>query len=334
MPYNKDAYTRYKLIDACLRRKSRPVPALQDIVDYVGDKLDKYISTSSIQKDIYAMRYDDNLGFNAPIAYDGKKKGYYYSEPDYYIEKLPISEEELQALEMSLGFLQQYTNMPAIKVFEEAITKMAASVKKSRASFKSDVLIGDKDKQYVGVQFMQDIVEAIRSRRVVKLKYQSFQSDKLKEHTIHPYFIKEYSGRLYLVANDVAPGKAQKFLTFSFDRIVQLDITQTIFKEQYLDKENYFSNALGVSNVDDKPLDLELKCHPSQAKYLKSQPIHHSQSIIVDNENEFVIKLKIVVNQELKMRILAMGHTAIVIKPDNLRKTFFEEVQLMQKNYD
>ncbi len=333
MPYNKDAYTRYKLIDACLRRKTKPTPTLQDIVDYVGDKIEKYISVSSIQKDIYAMRYDKNLGFEAPIQYDAKKKGYYYEDPEYYIEKLPVSEEELQGLEMSLGFLQQYTSLPTIKLFEESITRMAASVKKSRESFKNDLLFSEKDKKYVGVQYMQEIVNAIRDKHILKLKYQSFATGKLKEHTIHPYFIKEYSGRLYLIANDVAPGKAQKFLTFSFDRVLGVDCLQQKFKEQYLDKANYFSNALGVSNVDDVPQIIKIKCHPTQANYLKSQPIHHTQEIILDNSQEFTFTLKLVINLELKMRILSMGDKAKVIAPSNLVEEIKVIIDNLKKSY-
>lgn len=334
MPYNKDAYTRYKMIDACIRRKTKPAPKLADLMEYVSDKLGRQVSESSIQKDIYAMRYDSNLGFNAPIEYDYYKKGYVYTDPDYFIEKLPVTDDELQSLEMCIGFLQQFTSIPAIKIFEESISRMAASVKKSREKLSKDaILVYDKTKKYAGAHFMQEVVAAIRDRTVLKIQYQSFTRDKAKEHTIHPYFIKEYSDRLYLIANDVAPGKMQKFLTFSFDRIQSIQSTGSVFKEQFLDRENYFSNTLGVTNVGDKPELIILECVPMQAAYFKTQPIHHSQKIINDSNKSFVISLELVINPELIMKILSFGSKVKVTAPLTLVQRIKDEAADMVKNY-
>jgi predicted DNA-binding transcriptional regulator YafY len=334
MPYNKDAYTRYKLIDACIRRKSKPAPRLADLVEYVSDKIDKPVSESSIQKDIFAMRNDVNLGFNAPIAYDYYKKGYIYTEEDYFIEKLPVTDDELQSLEMCIGFLQQFTSIPAIKIFEDSISRMASSVKKSREKIsKNAIMVYDKNKKYSGAQFMQDIVGAIRDRLIVKIQYQSFTRDKAKEHTIHPYFIKEFSDRLYLIANDVAPGKMQKFLTFSFDRIQKIQVTATNFKEQFIDRDNYFSNTLGVSNVGDQPEKIVLECLPTQAAYFKSQQIHHSQKIINETNKIFVISLNLVVNHELIMLLMSFGGNVKVLEPESLLQKMKENIQIMWTNY-
>jgi predicted DNA-binding transcriptional regulator YafY len=334
MPYNKDAYTRYKLIDTCIRRKSKPAPSLSDLVEYISDKLGRTVSESSIQKDIFAMRNDSNLGFNAPIAYDYYKKGYVYTEEDYFIEKLPVSEDELQGLEMCLGFLQQFTSIPSIKIFEESIARMAQSVKQTREKgSKSAIVVNDKNKKYAGAQYMKDIVYAIQERKVVKIQYQSFTRDKAKEHTIHPYFIKEFSDRLYLVANDVAPGKMEKFLTFSFDRIQQLQLTNTTFKEEFIDRENYFSNTLGVSNVGDTPEQIILACSNTQLGYFKTQPIHHSQKIISESDKGFSLSLNLVVNTELIMRILSYGVNVKVMEPASLRDKIAATCLAMSKQY-
>ena len=61
------------------------------------------------------------------------------------------------------------------------------------------------------------------------------------------YFIKEYDARLYLIANDIAAGKAPKFLTFSFDRMQKVTDTYDSFKEEFVDKVNYFKADVLVS---------------------------------------------------------------------------------------
>ncbi len=114
--------------------RQKPAPTLQELVDYVSEKLGTPVSVSSIQKDIYAMRYDASLGFNAPIEYSQEKRGYIYTDPDYSINKIPLSEEDLQGLEMAIGILEQFKGIPAIGLFEDSITKLATAVKHSRST--------------------------------------------------------------------------------------------------------------------------------------------------------------------------------------------------------
>jgi predicted DNA-binding transcriptional regulator YafY len=332
MPYNKDAYTRYKLIDQRIQSSRRAAPKLQDIVDYVADKLGKSVSVSSIQKDIEAMRYDKNLAFHAPIVYDRPTRTYKYSQSDYSIDRMDISEEDLQGLQTAIGILEQFKGLPSIKYFEEAIAKISASVKKNSQANKENIFLLDRPNKYLGAAHMAAIVEAIQEKRVLKILYQSFNKPTAKPHTVHPYFIKEYNARLYLIANDVAPGKAAKFLTFGFDRITEVKNTYDSFEGQYIDKENYFTNALGISYVDGSPQKIVLSYVPTQAGYLKTQPIHHSQKILVDNDKEFRIELLLVTNPELQMRILSSGGNVKVIEPKALKTFVQDEAKKMLKS--
>ena len=54
MPQNRDAYTRYRMIDVRLRRK--PYPHLEDLIDYVSEGLDKPVSKRTLQLDLQEMR--------------------------------------------------------------------------------------------------------------------------------------------------------------------------------------------------------------------------------------------------------------------------------------
>ncbi|MFN2424379.1 MAG: WYL domain-containing protein, partial [Cryomorphaceae bacterium] len=73
MPANKYALLRYRIIDRCISNRFKPYPdkaALrraceEELYGSEGD----YISESTIDKDLYAMRNEINLGYHAPIAY-------------------------------------------------------------------------------------------------------------------------------------------------------------------------------------------------------------------------------------------------------------------------
>lgn len=331
---NKQALTRYRLIDNRMTMKQKPAPSLQEIVDYVSQKMASPVSVSCIQKDIYAMRYDESLGFNAPIEWDKAKRGYVYTEEGYSISNIPVSEEDLQGLEMAIGLLEQFKNIPAIKIFEDSIAKLATAVKQNRQNVdSSSILILDRPKRYQGIEYMSDIVEAIQQKHVLRINYQPFTKKEGKKHTVHPYFIKEYQGRMYLIGKDIHPTKESKFLTFSFDRMNEVLKMNQTFREEEVDKENYFKSAIGITLSDAKPEIIVLQIDPMQANYLKSQPIHHSQLILKDSIEEFQIQLELVINYELTALLLSMGDRVKVLMPESLSNNMVEITKKMLSKY-
>ena len=79
MPANKYALLRYRIIDRCLTNKAKPFPSKEDLrqecedVLYGSDGIN--ISTSTIEKDMWAMRNESELGYYAPIEYHKTHKG-------------------------------------------------------------------------------------------------------------------------------------------------------------------------------------------------------------------------------------------------------------------
>jgi len=331
---NKNAYTRYRLIDQRLTNKSLQAPSLDDLVEYVSEKLDMSISVSSIQKDIYAMRYDSNLGFDAPIEFDRYARGYVYTEEGYSIGKMPVSADDLKGLEFAITILEQFKDIPAIKVFEDAITKIASSVKQNinKEQEQQEVFILDRPNSYKGIEFMPLLVEAIRQRREVVLKYKPFGKDERK-HTIHPFFIREYKARLYLIAKDIHPTKAPKTLTFSFDRMIDVIKMNKTFNEESVNNRAYFDATIGISKTDEKPQKVVLRFEPHQSNYLMSQPLHHSQEVIARNKDEFTIAVTVVLNYELSERIKGYGSQVKVLKPDRLAKELKRDAEALLALY-
>jgi predicted DNA-binding transcriptional regulator YafY len=316
---NKNALARYRLIDSRITMKQLTAPTLEDLILFVSEKLGTSISEASIQKDIFAMRNNDSLGFYAPIEYDKKLRGYIYKDADYSINNIAVSEEDLQGLEIAVGILEQFKEIPAIKLFDDAITKIASSVKHSREKIHSGgILLLDRPKRYLGIEHMNNIVDAIRGKNIMRIVYQPFTKKESKKHTVHPYFIKEYNGRMYLIAKDIHPTKQSKFLTFALDRMSDTITMNTTFQEEILDKENYFNAAIGISLTGIKPEAIQLRFEPQQANYLKSQPIHHSQKIIKETKNDFIVSLQLVINYELKSLLLSFGDKVKVAKPASL----------------
>lgn len=334
MPLNKDALTRYRLIDERLRNTMLPRPSLQMLIDYVSDKMEKTISRRTILLDIKNMRESPDLNYYAPIEYDRGHGGYCYTEEGYSINNMPVTEYELQGLEIARGILKQFHDLPIIQQFEEAISKIANAVSVNRKKMEDKGLIHlDTPPEYKGLEWITDIADAIRTRNVLRIKYQSFDREEPKEYRIEPYHLREYGNRFYVFAKSTR-GASPGLRTFGLDRILEIWPSYDHFDEKNFDDAGYFKNVIGISvPPDTKPEKIILSFTPQQGKYIKAQPLHQSQRILKDDPGGLDIALNLIVNTELVMLLLSYGAKVKVLQPMSLADKINEEALKMREQY-
>lgn len=331
MPLNREAYTRYRYIDARMRKK--PYPTLEDLIEHLNAKMDKPVSKRTVQLDLQEMRYSQALNFNAPIIYNKKEHTYEYSDLNYSISNLPVSADELHGLDFAISILDQFKHLPAIKEFEEAIRKIASTVKLNKdARGESDHIQLDKPFIIKGIEFVEPILKAISERRVLKFTYQKHGSDVVSQNLLEPYLIRESKNYWYVIGNGISK-KDHKVLTFALDRIVDLQVTNDVFSDEKIDRKNFYNNVLGVSIAEGKPEKVVLSFLPMQGKYIKTMPIHASQKIMKDTNTELRVSLELVINTELKMQLLSYGANVKVIQPKTLVEELKQTAKAMVKAY-
>ncbi|MFN8300203.1 MAG: WYL domain-containing protein [Chitinophagales bacterium] len=331
MPLNRDAYTRYRLLDARIRKK--PHPTLDDLIEYIQEHTDKLVSRRTVQLDLQEMRYNQSLGFNAPIEYNRSEKNYRYTDPAYSITNLPVSADELHGLDFAISLLEQFKHLPAIREFEEAIRKIATTVKHNKeVRGESDYIQLDKPFVIKGIELVEPLLKAISERRVVKFTYQKHGSEQVSQNLLEPYLIRESKNFWYVIGNGISK-KEHKILTFALDRIQDLQVTEQTFSDEKIDKKNFYNNVLGVSIAEGKPEKVLLSFTPLQGKYIKTLPIHHSQKVVKETASELHVQLELVINTELKMQLLSYGDQVKVLQPTALAKEMKEVAQRMLKNY-
>lgn len=123
MPVNKNAYLRYQILDQCFSNKHRRFN-IDDLVDFVSEKLGYNISLRQIREDIANLRLSP---YHAPIKarkYDGKKCYYHYSDPDYSIFNNELTTEEVANLRSTIDMLSRYRGIPTNAWLEEVISNL------------------------------------------------------------------------------------------------------------------------------------------------------------------------------------------------------------------
>jgi hypothetical protein len=120
MPHIKNALIRFRIIDRCLRNKYKPFPTKQDLRHECEESLygsvgSGNICDSTIEKDMFAMKME----FDAPIRYSKRHSGYYYEDPEFSINDIPLTEDDLSSIRFAAKTLMQFREVDIFQAIRE-----------------------------------------------------------------------------------------------------------------------------------------------------------------------------------------------------------------------
>ncbi len=319
MPKNKDALIRYRVINKCFLEKKHVT--LKELVSACEDALDiQPLSERTIEADIRAMRYDRGLGYNAPIKMNRSKGVYYYEDPNYSIDNIPLNEEELDSLLFASRLLDQFKDIELFRTFKGSIDKLVEAVNVYHLPEYKDIrnFIEFERVEYTkGTDHLKELINAIKERCVIKIEYQSFTSKRSTFHIIHPYHLKEYRNRWFLIGYNE---QYSDIRTYGLDRIIKIQVEETLkFKDVGFDAQKYYENVIGISVLHEEPVEIHIAFSELQTQYILSQPLHSSQEFVQKLGNRYVYKYFLVPNYEFISQILAWGIEVEVIHPRSIK---------------
>jgi predicted DNA-binding transcriptional regulator YafY len=336
MPHIKNALIRYRIIDRCIRNKYKKFPTKQDLREACEEALygtidGVNICDSTIEKDMFSMKMEHD----APIKYSKINKGYYYEDPDFSINDIPLTEDDLSSIKFAVSTLMQFREVDLFKQFGNAIDKIVDRV--SIASNPNDQEINN----YIqfesavstgGSEFLPQLFDAIKSSSIVTFSYASFVTDQPKNRKVVPLLLKEYRNRWYLISFDQ---NKNAIITYALDRLNALVITEeTAPKPQDFNPDTYFKYAVGISTSNNEsPVKIELEANSIAAKYIDSQPLHASQEKIKETTKFTLFKLDVLVSEELIRTLLSFGGEVKVTKPLSLQIVLMDRIKKMNETY-
>ncbi|WKB82758.1 WYL domain-containing protein [Cellulophaga lytica] len=319
MSVNKNALIRYKTIDKCLQNKYRKW-TLDGLINACSDALYEYegreinVSKRTIQLDIQMMR-SNKLGYNAPIVvYD--KKFYKYEDESFSITNIPLNENDMNVLSETVQMLKQFKDFSLFSELGGIIQRLEDKVY-SEKTHQSSIIHLDKNEKLKGLEHLDSLYQAIIKKIVLRITYQSFNAHKPSKIIFHPYILKEFNNRWFLVGKS---NKSNKIVTFALDRIISIDFdTTTTYNIINFDGDNYYKDVIGVTVNNKRAERIQFWVDKKNAPYVKTKPFHKSQRIIKETDNGIIFNIFVKINFELERLILGFGDSIEVIKPKKLR---------------
>jgi predicted DNA-binding transcriptional regulator YafY len=329
MPATKNAMARYLLIDRCLTNTMRKYPDSEFLLDKIRYELGIDISKSQLDKDIAAMKTE----FRAPVVFDRAHRGYCYSEPGYSLRAFPLREDEVRALDQSIAVLRQIKGSGVFALYESAIHRIIQGQRISE-------ITGGNDASYIQAEeailtesnrWIEPLLEGIVERRLLSVEYQGFNREK-KRHRFSPYLVKQYRNRWYVVGHT---DRSDYTIVLALDRIVSVEkLRGAFFRDPSFDPQGYFRHAFGITHLRDAlPQEIRLLFTPSQAPYIRTQPLHRSQRILSDGPDGMEVSLHVYPTRELTMTILGFGEEVEVLAPSSLADGIRKSAEAMASLY-
>lgn len=324
MPVNKNAFMRYQFLDYCFRNKRCNI---DNLVDYVSDKLGYPISERQIREDIANMKLEP---YGAPIKtirYCGNKVYYTYSDSSYCLFENELSADELKNLRTTIDMLGRYRGIPANAWLEEVVSSLEIRFGVKPNSEKL-ISFAQNDK-LKGVEYLSDIIDATINHHALEITYQSFGRD-ARVCTVHPYYVKQYNGRWFLFGLNPDKGRIENY---ALDRIAYFKLADVVFiKNDKINFDTYFDDVIGVSvPYGDVPTEkVVLRFTEQRFPYVISKPLHSSQEIC---EEPNTISICVKPNRELSQLIFSFLPDVEVLAPEWFRHEIKEKIEENLKKY-
>lgn len=331
MPVDKQVLLRYQVLNDCFRNPYREYD-IDDLVDACSDamrrKLDMTagVSKRTVQNDIanlqlppYSIRLDETF-------YRGKKRLYRYTDTNYSLPMYRMNDGERHKIQDAIYVLKDFEGEPlydwARTVLMQVEGGLLNETTKSVVSFQTNP-------DLEGVEQFNDLLQAILSKRVLKINYTPFDKDSISVKA-YPYFLKQYNDRWYLIAQAVG---YDTLAHYALDRIKGFEEIALPYKEPEFDFTEYFEDVVGVTIPDVPAQKIIIKVYGNSVKYVKTKPLHSTLTRIEENDDFFVFSINVKPNYELDSKILSFGPNIEVLSPASYRDHISKKIKAMNQIY-
>lgn len=270
----------------------------------------------TIQRDIQSLDNDLKI----PLTQNGDRYGI---TEGYILPPVSFSLYEAMVIFLAcrLALRQTDENNPHI---EKALTKissvlpspLAIRLKESASS------VSDKKEDLEFIRNFEKVAIAWTTQRQVRMKYQSLESDRLKEWLLEPYFV-DMTGvgfSVYVIGHAIREGK-EGIITFKLERMKDLAVLDKRFEIPHeISIGKLLASSWGIFTGE--AINIVLKFSPHVTRRVKESVWHISQLIEDTPDGGCLLSLGVNSTLEITPWIRSWGPDVEVMEPSELREQF------------
>ena len=340
MPTNKNALIRYKYLDRLLSDHYHYYD-IHDLTEKVNDMLyeDGFpeVTQRCIEKDLVSL---EGAPFSAPIERYKKngKNCITYGKYSFSIFKQEMSREEKSLLREVLSTLGQFGGLDNFKWLDDFKVGLGLEERRPIISFSNNPYYLS-DSTLLGTLF-----DEISNEVVIRLSYHTFTDKTIRSIDFHPYLLRQYNDRWFLIG---AADSDKKILNFALDRI---DNAEPLPEKKYIecpeDLYDRFEDVVGVSVYDREPGHILFWVSDVSKDYVATKAIHGSQTQLKGEaeqnlrsqysnlEGGAFFTIDCIRNYELIRELWSYGKELLILySDDNIQNDIFDTICEMKEKY-
>lgn len=288
------------------------------------------VSSKTIQRDIDYLR--DQL--DAPIAYDQIRRGYYYTERNFSLPAINISESDLFAVFVAERAMGQFRNTPMYgklrSVFAKIKGSLSDSTKVSPSWLSDRILCFQEPVTEIDVKIWDTLAKSIRDNCRVKIRHAAPDQSKIMERKVDPYYLVNHKGEWYL---NTYCHTRNSIRTFAVSRIRQAEMLSEQFTmPASATRKKIFGDQMGIIWKPDF-YKVRIRFSPEVAPYIRERQWHPQQTIKGLRDGSVILEFTTNHIHEVKDWVLSWGSGATILTPQLLVDKIREDIDRMKVNY-
>lgn len=289
------------------------------------------VSAKTIQRDVDYLKYE----MKAPLEYDKSKHGLYYSDKTWFLPAVMLNEGDILALLIGTQALEMYKGTPVageLKSIYSRLTQllpdkvsMAPELMFTRFSFHGTPTRPISD------DIWKTLIRGVINQRVTWIDYASPQSDKPKEHTIHPLHLANIEGDWYILAFEP---RWNDIVQFAVSRIKKAELKEVGFNTpKGFNADRMLKDRFGkfVHTAGGDKIEIRLLFRPDVATTIAERTWHPKQKLTRRKDGSLELTFPVLGIQDVVPWILSMGSSVRILGPALLRQAIRSELKAMSK---
>jgi len=260
----------------------------------------------------------------APIEFDQKKNGFFYTEDDF---NLPFENSpRIVFLLGMLGRLVEETGLRDLPEMKQLEKRLSAMVGQEYAHLTDSIHCEWVEVEYPDPKIFDTVIEAIVKKRQLAISYRT-PSKESTSRTVEPLKLINYQGRWYLSAWCLLRDGHR---TFHVARVISAELTHKSLDALDLDSQE-LDRSFGIFKGTPR-YTAEILFSGTAAELVKHQVWHKDQEIEESQEGT-LLRIPVHDDREIMMKILQYGSKAVIKEPSHLQQHMIEELQDMRNIY-
>lgn len=341
MPETKNTWKRLQILDSLLKNNDL---SAEDLLGKCNQILAseglREVGKRTIQGDLKLI--EEKYGAQITKCHSGHTITYQYTDPSFSIldQMIAMPSCDQNVIRQSIANLKE-TYGDADNGFNplyQWIVAILNNLEQGRPIVPNQVVEFDACPLPANGNHFSELQKHILNKEVLEITYEPFKKS-ARTHTVHPYRLKQFNRRWFLVGLHVFPKEQKRgpqIYVYPLDRIHKIQRSSNPFIEPKVDLNHYFDDIYGITLDHNTPVEnVVLRVTNERFKYIKTKPIHPSFTISRSKSSDLhtVFTIRVRPNKELESLILSFGEDMEVLEPASLRATIENKLQKMQKLY-